>query len=240
MFRLLPYLICLLLVLGGVRVQPLVQVIASGHAKDEGVMPEDNSIVKADHLPTNVIQDNTINGDAVGMKSASPDLSSERAVLNQPEVDYRQCQKFYGIELTPAELTLLKTLKNRSSELDKQSQGLVLREKALLELESNVELKLKNLETIRQSIEEALHARNEHEEGKVQKLIKIYENMKPSDAAKILEELQMPILIRIVGGMKEQKSAPIIAAMNAKRAKEITTAIASKTDNLLKDMEQIA
>jgi len=69
---------------------------------------------------------------------------------------------------------------------------------------------------------------NEKENMKIASLVKIYENMKPKDAAKIFEELDMPILLQVVNVMKESKVAPILSAMDPVKAKEISTEFANQ------------
>src|SRR3546814_17091245 len=56
-------------------------------------------------------------------------------------------------------------------------------------------------------------------EAQMQSLVKIYESMKPKDAARIFEELDMEVLLEVVERMKERKTAPILAEMNPERAK---------------------
>ena len=46
--------------------------------------------------------------------------------------------------------------------------------------------------------------------------------MKPKDAAKIFEELEMTTLLEVAERMKERKLAPVMAKMNPERAREIT------------------
>jgi flagellar motility protein MotE (MotC chaperone) len=46
--------------------------------------------------------------------------------------------------------------------------------------------------------------------------------MKPREAAKIFDELDMSMLVAIVTRMKEVRSAPIIASMNPSKAKELS------------------
>ena len=58
--------------------------------------------------------------------------------------------------------------------------------------------------------------------------MKIYENMKPKDAARIFEELDMAVLLDVIERMKERKTAPILAQMNPKRAKAITLELAKR------------
>jgi flagellar motility protein MotE (MotC chaperone) len=59
-------------------------------------------------------------------------------------------------------------------------------------------------------------------------LVKIYENMKPKDAAKIFEQLDMGIMLEVVERMKEQKVAPILAEMNPVKARELTSELAQR------------
>ena len=46
--------------------------------------------------------------------------------------------------------------------------------------------------------------------------------MKPKDAAKIFNELEMPVLLKLVGNMKEVKVAPVIASMDPAKARELS------------------
>ena len=51
---------------------------------------------------------------------------------------------------------------------------------------------------------------------------KIYESMKPKDATRIFDELDMNTLLMVAERMKEPKLAPIMAKMNPTKATEIT------------------
>ena len=66
------------------------------------------------------------------------------------------------------------------------------------------------------------------EEEKVKSLVKIYESMKPQDAAKIFEQLQMSILVEVADHMKEVKLAQVLAKMDAYKAKELTVELANR------------
>jgi flagellar motility protein MotE (MotC chaperone) len=58
--------------------------------------------------------------------------------------------------------------------------------------------------------------------------VKIYETMKPKDAARIFEQLDMPVLLGVLERMKEMKSSAILAAMDASKAKAATMALAER------------
>ncbi|MCZ8148546.1 MAG: hypothetical protein O9325_11960, partial [Roseomonas sp.] len=53
-------------------------------------------------------------------------------------------------------------------------------------------------------------------------LAKLYESMRPRDAAEIFNELDMPILVQVVNRMNERRAAPILAAMTPERARQVT------------------
>jgi flagellar motility protein MotE (MotC chaperone) len=52
--------------------------------------------------------------------------------------------------------------------------------------------------------------------------------MKPADAARIFDTLDMDVLIEVMGQMKEAKSAPVLAAMSSERAKAVTVLLAQQ------------
>ena len=72
---------------------------------------------------------------------------------------------------------------------------------------------------------------NEAQQAQLENLVKIYETMKPDEASRILETLDMPILLGVIQRMKPARTAPIMAKMNPEKAKEITSAL-TKQDQL--------
>ena len=53
-------------------------------------------------------------------------------------------------------------------------------------------------------------------------LAKLYESMRPRDAAEIFNELDLPILVQVVNRMSERRAAPVLAAMTPERARQVT------------------
>jgi flagellar motility protein MotE (MotC chaperone) len=54
----------------------------------------------------------------------------------------------------------------------------------------------------------------------------MYETMKPKDAAAILDQLEMSVLLRVARGINPRKMAPIMAKMNPAKAMELTAGLA--------------
>lgn len=61
-------------------------------------------------------------------------------------------------------------------------------------------------------------------------LVKVYERMKPKQAARIFEELDMKVILQVARRMKEANVAQILAAMDPVKARDITARIASGDD----------
>ena len=84
------------------------------------------------------------------------------------------------------------------------------------------------MKTLQNTIEGLLRQYNYQEDNKMRSLVKIYENMKPKEAAKIFEQLDMNILLEVIERMKEQRVAPIMAEMDPSKAKAVTAELAQR------------
>ena len=94
--------------------------------------------------------------------------------------------------------------------------------------EGRIDKKIAEMKSLQANVESMLKQVDDQDDGKMKSLVKIYENMKPKDAARIFEQLDMPILLGVITRMKEQKVAPIMEAMDPMKAKTITDAIAMR------------
>lgn len=129
---------------------------------------------------------------------------------------------------TQTELDLLQDLANRRAELDRWSEELDLRDNMLRAAEDRMAQKVQELKALHARIDDLIRKYDEQEEAKMRSLVKIYENMKPKDAARIFEQLDMPILLDVVERMKEAKVAPILADMDPLKAKTVTAELAQR------------
>jgi flagellar motility protein MotE (MotC chaperone) len=65
------------------------------------------------------------------------------------------------------------------------------------------------------------------DEARVGQLVKVYETMKPKDAAQVFDRLEMPVLLSIAARMREVRLASILAAMDPAEARAVTMALAA-------------
>jgi len=124
--------------------------------------------------------------------------------------------------LTPAEIEILMRLAERRDLLEKREREIDAREGLLRAAEIRIERRVAELEDLRQVIENRIKVFDAQQEDKLGSLVKIYENMKPKDAARIFEELEMTTLLEVAERMKERKLAPVMAQMGPERAREVT------------------
>ena len=129
-------------------------------------------------------------------------------------------------QLSQAELDVLQQLTERRKVLDEREGALMERASLLQAAETRIDQKIQDLRDLRATLEQLTRIRDDQEEMKILSLVKIYETMKPKDAARIFHELDMDTLLLVVDRMKERKLAPVLAEMNPNKAMEITVELA--------------
>ena len=128
--------------------------------------------------------------------------------------------------VTDAERAVLLDLRQRRQELDARDAALAERESVLAAAEQKVSARVAELQALQKKLEALDAARKEREDASWQGLVKLYEAMKPRDAATIFNDLDMPVLLQVVDRMKEAKAAPVLAAMQPDKARDLTAKLA--------------
>lgn len=126
------------------------------------------------------------------------------------------------------EVKVLQSLSKRREQLEQRERNLDQREKLLQAAEKKVDEKVAEMEKLRQEIETLLAKQTKMQDDRLAQLVKIYENMKPKDAANIFNEMPTDVLLGIFDKMSERKIAPILAAMDTARARDISARIAQQ------------
>jgi len=124
-----------------------------------------------------------------------------------------------------SEISLLQQLAERRKVIEAREEELTLREGLLGAAEKKIDKKIKEMKKLELAIQKLIKTHDRQEDLKIKSLVKIYENMKPKDAARIFGELDINTLLLVAERMKERKLAPIMAKMNPERAKQMTVAL---------------
>lgn len=127
-----------------------------------------------------------------------------------------------------SEVELVNDLANRRKALDEQARKLDLRERLLDAAEKRLDAKMAELRQLDASIKAQSAVRDEQTNKQLASLVKMYETMKPKDAARIFERLDLPVQLSVATRMKEAKMAAIMADMSPEAAKVLTTALAGR------------
>ena len=138
------------------------------------------------------------------------DIEQSRLITNDPTL------------LTTAEIELLQHLSIRREEIDKREKELDIRNGLMQAAESRIDKKVAELQNLQATIDSQIQKFDKQQDAKLLSLVKIYENMKPKDAANIFEDLEMQTLLEVAERMKERKLAPVMAKMNPAKAREMT------------------
>jgi flagellar motility protein MotE (MotC chaperone) len=129
--------------------------------------------------------------------------------------------------VSAGERTVLLELRRRRDELDARETAVTAREATLAAAELRLGARVGELQTLQKKLEDLEQARKQREDASWQGLVKLYETMKPRDAATIFNDLDMQVLLGVVDRMKDAKAATVLAAMQPDKAREVTTKLAA-------------
>jgi flagellar motility protein MotE (MotC chaperone) len=171
------------------------------------------------HVTSDLEAQQPARGQGPQVAEAAPAPSAPAAPPPPPAADMGMSQ---------TELDVLQKLQERRGQIDNREKDIERREALLKAAEDQIDRKVAELKSLQHTIEGLLRQYNDQEDNKMRSLVKIYENMKPKEAAKIFEQLDMEILLEVVERMKEQKVAPILAEMDPAKARTVTAELAQR------------
>jgi flagellar motility protein MotE (MotC chaperone) len=125
-----------------------------------------------------------------------------------------------------AERALLEQLRARRTELEVREAAMAAREQLLAASERRLAQRIEELGALQQRLEALERGRVERDEAGWRGLVRVYETMRPREAATIFDSLEMPVLVELVDRMGERRAAPVIGAMRPERARELTAELA--------------
>jgi flagellar motility protein MotE (MotC chaperone) len=130
--------------------------------------------------------------------------------------------------LSPAELQVLQSLGARRGQLDKREQDLDVQLALMAAAEAKLDAKIQALNGMKGDIAKLMVDADEKEQAEIDRLVKVFELMKPKDAAPRMVLLDDAVRLPVAAKMKERALSPIIANMPPAEAKKLTEALASR------------
>lgn len=205
--RILRVVIVSALILLGVKTIDLLtghSALASDHGPEAAAQP-----------PHSVTEVKTAKSDAPAPKAEEHE-APKPAAQAPPDIS----------NMSRSEVEVLQNLASRRQELDERGREIDMREKLLRASEQRIDERIAELKGIEANIQSLLQQRDAAEEAQILSLVKVYEGMKPADAARIFDKLDMDILLPVAQRMKAPKIALVLAAMDDDAAKRLTVGLA--------------
>lgn len=126
------------------------------------------------------------------------------------------------------ERAILERLSDRRQQLDARSEELEMRENLLKAAEKRVEAKVAELKELELKVKTALDQRDQNELKRFKSIVAMYEGMKPKDAARIFDRLDLKILVEVATQMKPATMSAILAQMTPETAERLTVELAHR------------
>ena len=221
--RLLPALVFAALIMLGVRVGDIWEGMTAGPATLAMVEPPP-ALAADDPAAGESAED-----DSPATGEPAEAASGENAATEQAYAEAGR-PSLVSDDMPNGELDLVEALAARRDALEAREQVLTQREALLMVAEQRIEEKMEELTALRVQLEGLMGMVDEEQEQHLVSLVNIYETMRPTDAAAIFNGLDMGVLIDVLQRMREQKSAPILAAMEPERARMVTSELVMRRD----------
>lgn len=218
-FRILPLTMAAILVLLLVKIMD----IAGGGQRANDLFPRT--------APRAIAADEA-NADTEDEAGGEEDEDGEDAATADDEAaspDPKDKRNFSQIEVG-----LLQSLAKRREELDARERSIDLRMNVLAATEARIDKKIEDLKSLKMEVEGLLDQHETQQDSNIRSLVKIYESMKPKQAAEIFNQMDMRILLEVVDRMKEKNAALILANMEPRKAKDLTIMLAEQK-NIVRD-----
>jgi flagellar motility protein MotE (MotC chaperone) len=177
------------------------------------------------NFPGGKTQDSDITGSVSAKKEepakpvvAAPDAAPPTTVAPVEQIP----------QVSPAERAILERLQSRRQELEARAREIDIRESLLKAAEKRIEGRVDELKGVEAGIKTANDQKSEVDAARFKGIVTMYENMKPKDAAKIFDRLEMPVLFEIASQIAPRKMSDILGLMQPEAAERLTVELARR------------
>src|SRR6201991_527596 len=167
--------------------------------------------------------------DITGSVAAKKEES--KPVVAAPEVAKPDGVVVYPDQNPPvsaSERAILERLQSRRLELEARAREIDIRESLLKAAEKRIESKVEELKAVESRITAATQQKSDADAARFKGIITMYEGMKPKDAAKVFDRLEMPVLIEIASQIAPRKMSDIMGLMQTDAAERLTVELARR------------
>jgi flagellar motility protein MotE (MotC chaperone) len=155
----------------------------------------------------------------VAPKPGAPESKPDGIVLH-PEENQQP--------ISPSERAILERLQSRRQELEARAREIEIRESLLKAAEKRIESRVEEMKSIEAKGSAVSEQKSEADNARFKSIVTMYESMKPKDAAKVFDRLEMPVLIEIASQIAPRKMSDIMGQMLPESAERLTVELAHR------------
>ena len=130
--------------------------------------------------------------------------------------------------VSPSERAILERLQTRRQEMEQRAREIEIRESLLKSAEKRIEGRVEEMKATETRISTATGQKAEQDAAKFKGIITMYEGMKPKDAAKVFDRLEMSVLYEIASQIAPRKMSDILGLMQPEAAERLTVELARR------------
>src|SRR6202048_3800599 len=163
--------------------------------------------------------------DVTGSVQEKPKEEAAKPAVAAPEVAKPDGTVVYpdpAQPVSPSERAVLERLQSRRQELEARAREIDIRESLVKAAEKRIESRVQEMKAIESRINTATEQKGEADAARFKGIITMYEGMKPKDAAKVFDRLEMPVLIEIASQIAPRKMADILGLMSTEAAARVS------------------
>ena len=130
--------------------------------------------------------------------------------------------------VSPSERAILERLQVRRQELEQRAREIEIRESLLKSAEKRIEGRVEEAKATEAKISTVTGQKAEQDAARFKSIITMYEGMKPKDAAKVFDRLEMSVLYDIASQIAPRKMSDILGLMQPEAAERLTVELARR------------
>lgn len=124
---------------------------------------------------------------------------------------------------------MLQIISTERKLLEEQKATLARREAEIALASEKLQLEQARLDELKTALDGLFAKIEASKTDDVRRLVALYSNMKPKDAAAIMNDLDIEVSVMVLGTMSERTAAPILAGLNPVRARAISKIILERS-----------
>lgn len=171
------------------------------------------------------MRDSDITGSVAANKDDKPVVAApEVAPIPDGKVVYPDPNR----AVTASERAVLESLQSRRQEIEARAREIEIRESLMKSAEKRIEGKIEEMKATEARVSAAGQQKSEVEAARFKGLVTMYESMKPKDAAKVFDRLELSVLFEIASQIAPRKMSDIMGQMQPEAAERLTVEMARR------------